>query len=61
MADTSEHNPYTEEGMREKATYETDTDLVALREYNDLVRNDERLETFLLPLWDGVSLARLTN
>jgi predicted O-methyltransferase YrrM len=36
-----------------------DAETVALREFNDLVRADRRVEHVLLPLADGVTMARL--
>ena len=33
----------------------------AIREFNDLCIANPRLETFLVPLWDGVSLVRLVD
>ena len=37
---------------------EDDPDVLALRRYNDLVRDDPRLEGVLLPIRDGLSIAR---
>jgi predicted O-methyltransferase YrrM len=36
-----------------------DTDTRALREFNDFVMNDERVETLLLPVRDGIMMARI--
>jgi predicted O-methyltransferase YrrM len=33
----------------------------ALREFNDLSLSNPRLETFVIPLWDGVSVTRLID
>lgn len=33
----------------------------ALREFNDFCLSHPRLETFMLPLWDGVSMTRLLD
>lgn len=33
----------------------------ALREFNDLSLSNPRLETFVMPLWDGVSVTRLVD
>lgn len=35
--------------------------IVAVREFNDLCVSNPRLETFLLPLWDGVNITRLVD
>lgn len=33
----------------------------AVREYNDYCMNEPRLQTVLLPLWDGLSVARIVD
>lgn len=35
--------------------------IVAVREFNNLCVSNPRLETFLMPLWDGVSITRLVD
>ena len=35
--------------------------ILAIREFNEMALNSPRLETFLLPLWDGVNISRLVN
>lgn len=35
--------------------------VLAVREFNDLVISNSRLETFLVPLWDGLNLTRLID
>jgi caffeoyl-CoA O-methyltransferase len=35
-----------------------DPDLIALRQYNELLANDPRVETVVLPIRDGLSVAR---
>ncbi|KAI1662763.1 S-adenosyl-L-methionine-dependent methyltransferase [Daldinia decipiens] len=35
--------------------------VAAIREYNDLAGDNDRLETFLIPLWDGMHLSRLVD
>ncbi|HBW86329.1 MAG TPA: methyltransferase, partial [Crocinitomicaceae bacterium] len=35
-----------------------DKDTVLIREFNDFVRNDQRVESVLLPIRDGLSLVR---
>ncbi|KAH6985984.1 S-adenosyl-L-methionine-dependent methyltransferase [Ilyonectria sp. MPI-CAGE-AT-0026] len=35
--------------------------ILAVREFNDLCVSNPRLETFLLPLWDGVNITRLVD
>jgi predicted O-methyltransferase YrrM len=36
-------------------------DVGSLQRYNDAVRKSPRLEPLLLPLWDGLSLARIVD
>jgi predicted O-methyltransferase YrrM len=35
--------------------------VLAVREFNDLALQNSRLETFILPLWDGVNVSRLVD
>ncbi|KAF4455525.1 caffeoyl-coa o-methyltransferase [Fusarium albosuccineum] len=35
--------------------------VLAVREFNDLCLNNPRLETFVMPLWDGVNVTRLID
>ncbi|KAJ4022301.1 hypothetical protein NW752_000496 [Fusarium irregulare] len=35
--------------------------ILAIREFNEMALNSPRLETFLLPLWDGVNISRLID
>ena len=35
--------------------------VLAVREFNDLSLINPRLETFVLPLWDGVNVSRLVD
>ncbi|KAI0017692.1 O-methyltransferase [Xylariomycetidae sp. FL0641] len=54
-------NPWheTEAGMA--SAYWKPEDIARLREFNDLVRDEPRLESFVLPLWDGLTMARLLD
>lgn len=36
-------------------------DIEKLREFNDAVNNEPRLDAFLMPLWDGLQCARLVD
>ncbi|KAK6063726.1 O-methyltransferase [Seiridium cupressi] len=61
VADDSEANPH-----RPKAApgedYEGQRDGIwKVREFNDAVKANKRLEPLLLPLWDGLNLARLAD
>jgi predicted O-methyltransferase YrrM len=62
-ADDSEANPFRNPDRSDPATYFNDADIAGLREYNATVRSGAggRLEGWIMPLWDGVSLTRLTN
>ncbi len=44
-----------------KNEYEGDTDIERIREYNDQAIGSDRLETFLMPLYDGLGIARLLD
>ncbi|RGP58716.1 hypothetical protein FSPOR_11840 [Fusarium sporotrichioides] len=35
--------------------------VLAIREFNDMALQSPRLETFVLPLWDGVNISRLVD
>ncbi|KAH7308023.1 family 3 O-methyltransferase [Stachybotrys elegans] len=60
VADDSEDNPWAG-GPGQASEYETNRDLEAIREFNDAVVRSARLECVLLPLFDGVGLARLLD
>lgn len=60
VADDSEDNPWVQK-MPRKSEYETDHDLEGLRTFNDAMNSNERLEAFLMPLFDGFGLARLLD
>lgn len=63
VADDSDANPYAakDQKTKNKSEYETDNDLDYLREFNDAVIDSGRIESFLLPLYDGVGMARLMD
>ncbi|ETS81850.1 hypothetical protein PFICI_06852 [Pestalotiopsis fici W106-1] len=64
VADDSAANPHrpTEPGAAEGEEYKGQHDDVGkMREFNDAVKANPRLEPFLLPLWDGLVLARLVD
>lgn len=60
IADSSSANPWSERALTGgKAAKQEDMD--ALRRFNiEMVEND-RLETFLMPLFDGLGMARLKD
>lgn len=41
--------------------YAKDSDLAAIDEFNKAVARSDRMESFLLPLWDGVMIGRLLD
>ena len=61
VVDDSDDNPQAVLERAERAEYWKDTDLLKLREYNSMVMDEQRLDAFLLPLWDGVGCARLVD
>lgn len=70
VADESENNPWsaaalaldsTKAKSKSRSEYETDRDLEFLRQYNDNVIGNARFDVFLMPLYDGVSFARLLD
>ncbi|TQV91983.1 hypothetical protein V2A60_005924 [Cordyceps javanica] len=62
VANDSTDNPWAA-GVKERqrSEYEKDNDLEALREFNDLVIKSERLDAFLLPLFDGIGMSTLRD
>ena len=42
----------------EETTSIKDMDTPALKEFNEYVKNDQRVETLLLPLRDGLTICR---
>lgn len=61
VADASKTNPHFVTDV-EKFGEEKSRDLVkALHVFNDALAKEERLETFLMPLFDGLGMARLKD
>jgi predicted O-methyltransferase YrrM len=60
VADDSEANPWAKK-LAQKSEYETNSDVEYLREFNAAMHSNERLEEFLMPLFDGFGLARLLD
>ncbi|EHK20549.1 uncharacterized protein TRIVIDRAFT_81180 [Trichoderma virens Gv29-8] len=58
VADGSEDNP---NWQLQRHVKHAEDDLTALRKFNSALANDERLEAFLMPVFDGVGFARLLN
>ena len=64
MADDSDSNPHAvaaRAGAVVKSEYEGSRDIELLREFNDLLAGSERLETLMVPLYDGMAVARLLD
>ncbi|TEA22846.1 O-methyltransferase MdmC [Colletotrichum sidae] len=61
VADDSDENPWVQKEKAQRPTYWRSEDVDKLREFNDLVRTDERLDGWLMPLYDGVNLVRLVD
>ncbi|TGO89687.1 hypothetical protein BPOR_0098g00180 [Botrytis porri] len=58
VADSSAANPWA---LKNGEKTWKEGDLNALKEFNDLMVTDKRLDTFLLPLFDGVGMGRLKD
>jgi len=54
VVDDSERNPYSDESWRQTAAK-------SMKEFNDYVANEPRLEVVVLPLFDGIGLIRLKD
>ncbi|KAK2027741.1 O-methyltransferase [Colletotrichum zoysiae] len=62
VADDSGENPYVA-GEKEayRSAYSRSEDIDKLREFNAAVHGEPRLDSWLMPLYDGVHLARLVD
>lgn len=48
--------------QRGKAVYESENETISgVREFNDFARSHKRLQTVLVPLWDGLSFIRVVD
>ena len=62
VADDSEENPWRSYDFGpHRPEYWKSEDIKALRRYNTIVTETSRLENWLMPLWDGVNIARLLD
>lgn len=62
VADDSDKNPHRPQAVKPGEDYRGQhEDVGKVREFNDAVKANARLEAFLLPLWDGLNLARLVD
>jgi predicted O-methyltransferase YrrM len=62
VADDSEDNPWRFYDFGpHRPEYWKSEDIKALRKYNEIVSEANRLENWLCPLWDGINIARLVD
>ncbi|TQN72346.1 putative caffeoyl-CoA O-methyltransferase 1 [Colletotrichum shisoi] len=61
VADDSDENPWVVKEKAERAAYWRSEDVEKLREFNDAVHEEPRLDSWLMPLYDGVHLASLVD
>ncbi|KAK1448290.1 O-methyltransferase [Colletotrichum cuscutae] len=61
VADDSDENPWVQREKGERAAYWKSEDVDKLREFNSAVHDEPRLDSWLMPLYDGVHLARLVD
>jgi hypothetical protein len=61
VADESEANPWLKEVLATRSKAALDEELEALRAFNDRAAAEERVETFLMPLFDGLGMVRLLD
>ncbi|KAK1987159.1 O-methyltransferase [Colletotrichum cereale] len=61
VADDSDGNPWVVGEKAQRAAYWRSEDVDKLREFNDAVHDEPRLDSWLMPLYDGVHLARLVD
>lgn len=60
IADDSSANPHSQKTGTGGKPWNKE-DMAALKEFNDMMVKSERLETFLMPLFDGLGMARLKD
>ncbi|KAL1901984.1 hypothetical protein Sste5346_001690 [Sporothrix stenoceras] len=64
VADDSDDNPEAAKEaalIAEGGSYRTVKDMDALREFNTALAEDKRIDTWLVPLYDGIGLGRLLD
>jgi predicted O-methyltransferase YrrM len=61
VADASDSNPHAKLERLSRSEYSRDTDVNCLKSFNDAMNSDPRLEAWLMPLFDGVGIARLLD
>lgn len=62
VADASDSNPWRKYDFGpQRREYWNSDDILELRKYNENVKKNDRLESWLCPLWDGVNMSRLLD
>jgi len=61
VADASDSNPWSSRLKQEGEKSWKQGDLEALDKFNKRMASEKRLETFLMPMFDGLGMARLIN
>ncbi|SPN97307.1 related to caffeoyl-coa o-methyltransferase [Cephalotrichum gorgonifer] len=61
VADDSTDNPYVAEQTEKRTAAGLESGLKGLRDFNSALVSSERIEAFLLPLYDGVGIGRLID
>lgn len=61
MADASDANPWSSTLKQKGEEVWKDGDIAALDKFNAMMKNSPRLETFLMPMFDGLGMATLVD
>ncbi len=61
IADASEANPWSSVIKQQGEKTWAEGDMKALHQFNEMMAKEDRLETFLLPMFDGLGMARMKN
>lgn len=61
IADASEANPWSSKLKQQGEKVWAEGDMKALDQFNKLMVNEERIETFLMPMFDGLGMGRMKN
>lgn len=61
IADSSEANPWSDKELQGQNPNWKSADMIALDTFNKELASNERIDTFLLPLFDGLGMGRLVD
>lgn len=61
VADDSDNNPWVDKQSKDQSEYSQSSDVESIRQYNRIVLEEPRLDAWLMPLFDGVNMARLID